>query len=126
MKKHHPEIHLFFISVNCTSLFQPTDVILQRPFKHAFCQEFNKYTMGLITKQLEEEVDVKVDFKMSTLKPKVCKWLFSTKQHLTLQCDMVSKGWKHTGLLQAFNGEFQKQIIIQNMKTPRFGSRNKH
>jgi hypothetical protein len=76
--------------------------------------------MGVIIKQLEEEVDVKVDFKISTLKPKVCGWLFTAWQYLTSQRDMVSKGWKHIGLLQAFNGEFQKQAMIQNMKTPLF------
>ena len=120
MKKHHLEIHLLFIPANCTSLFQPTDIVLQHPFKHAFHQEFNKYIMDIITKQLEEEVDVKVDFKMSTSKPKVYRWLFTAWQHLTSQHDMVSKGWKHIGLLQAFNREFQKQAMIQNMKTPLF------
>jgi hypothetical protein len=120
MKKHHPEIHLLFIPANCTSIFQPADVRLQRPFKHAFHQEFNQYTMGVISKKLEEEVAVKVDFKMSTLKPMVCGWLFTTWQHLTSQQDMVSKGWMHTGLLQAFNGDFQKEAMIQNMKTPLF------
>jgi hypothetical protein len=53
MKRTHPKIHLLFIPANCTSIFQPTDVIFQQPFKHAFCQEFNKFTMEVITKQLE-------------------------------------------------------------------------
>jgi hypothetical protein len=29
MNKTHPKIHLLFIPSNCTSIFQPTDVILQ-------------------------------------------------------------------------------------------------
>jgi hypothetical protein len=36
MKSKNPQIHLLFIPANCTLVFQPADVILQRPFKHAF------------------------------------------------------------------------------------------
>jgi hypothetical protein len=94
MKNKHPKIDLFFIPANCTSVFQPIDVIFQRPFKHAFRLEINKCTMDAFTKQLEDGVDLKVDMKMSTLKTKICGWL-----HLTCKEDMVKKGWGHTGLL---------------------------
>jgi hypothetical protein len=36
MKSKHPQLHLLFNLENCTSVFQPADVIFQRPFKHAF------------------------------------------------------------------------------------------
>jgi hypothetical protein len=49
IKRNHPEIHLLFIPANCTSILQHIDVILQRPFKHAFYQEFHNFTMGVIT-----------------------------------------------------------------------------
>ena len=49
MKNNHPRIHLLFIPANCTYIFQPTDVIPQRPFKHAFRVEFNKFTMEVIS-----------------------------------------------------------------------------
>jgi hypothetical protein len=35
---------------------------------------------------------------------------------------MVEKGWKHTGLLKAFEPEFQKQAMVDNIKTPLFKS----
>jgi hypothetical protein len=122
MKRNHPKIHLFFIPANCTSIFQPADVILQRSFKHAFRQEFHKFTMDIITGQLQGAGDVKVDTKMSILKPRICGWLFTARHHLTIKSDMVKKRWKHTGLLQAFETNFQKEAMIDNIKTPLFKS----
>jgi hypothetical protein len=122
MKRTSPLIHLLFVPANCTSIFQPADVILQRPFKYAFRQEFNKYTMEVIKNQLESSSDVKVDTKMSTLKPLICQWLFTAWHHITTKLDMVEKGWKHTGLLKAFEPEFKKQAMMDNIKTPLFKS----
>jgi hypothetical protein len=120
MKSKHPQIHLHFIPANCTSIFQLADVILQRPFKHAFQLEFIKYIMDVFTKQLEDGVDLKMDMKMSTLKPKICGWLHKAWEHLTCKEDMVKKGWGHTGLLQAFQEDFQKQAMMENIKDPLF------
>ena len=68
VKENHPQILLIFVPANCTSVFQPADVILQRPFKHAFRQEFDTYTSDDIDKQLEDKaaMDVNIDIKMST------------------------------------------------------------
>ena len=35
---------------------------------------------------------------------------------------MISKGWAQTSLLRAFNNEFQKQTMLDNMVTPLFNS----
>ena len=53
MNNHQFKIHILYIPSNCTSIHQPADVILQRPFKHAFRQTFNKYTIDAITNQLK-------------------------------------------------------------------------
>jgi hypothetical protein len=120
IKKNYPQIHLLFIPANCTSIHQPADVILQRPFKHAFRQEFDKFTMAVITTQLETSGEVKIDTKMSILKPKICGWLFTAWYLLTSKQDMVKKGWNQTGLLRAFEPDFQKQAMIENISTPLF------
>ena len=44
LKDFHPEILLIFVPANCTSVFQPADVILERPFKHSFRQQFDMHT----------------------------------------------------------------------------------
>ena len=80
IKEKHPNILLIFVPANCIFIYQPADVILQRPFKHGFRKEFDIYTTTMIDKQLEikEAKDVKLDFRMSTLKPLFCSWLFET------------------------------------------------
>jgi hypothetical protein len=57
---------------------------------------------------------------MFILKPKVCGWLFTSWHHLTTKTEMVKKGWTHTGLLRAFEPEFQKQAMIEDIKIPLF------
>ena len=120
MKIHHPEIHVLYISANCRSVFQPADVVIQRPFKHAFRQEFNQFTMDTITKQLNGGTDVHIDFKMSKLKPHICHWLYKAWIHVSSKINMISKGWEQAGLLRAFDSEFQKQAMMDNMVKPLF------
>ena len=115
MKDNYPQIHVLYILENCTSIYQPADVILQRPFKHVFHQEFKKYTMSMITSQIETNSNIKVDFKMSTLKLLLCAWLSVCNKQ-----KMVKVGWSKCGLLRSFDPEFQKNTIIQNMKLPLF------
>ena len=48
VNKNHLQILLVFVSANCTNVFQPTNVILQRSFKHAFREEFDDMGVTLI------------------------------------------------------------------------------
>ena len=123
MKIHHPEIHVLYIPTNCTSVFQPVDVVVQRPFKHAFRQEFNQFTMDTITKQLNGGTNVHIDFKMSKLKPHICHWLYKAWIHVSSKINMISKGWEQAGLLRAFDNEFQKQAMMDNMVKPLFNNK---
>lgn len=68
MKENHKEILIIFIRANCTIVFQPTDVIIQKPFKHGFRQVIDSFTSDDIMKQLKHTTDIKVDAKMTTLK----------------------------------------------------------
>ena len=122
MKTHHPEILVLYIPANCTSIYQPADVVIQRPFKHAFRQEFNKFTMDTISSQLKGGEDVQMDFKMSKLKPHLCHWLYKAWINVSSKTDMISKGWTQIGLLRAFDNDFQKQAMLDNMVRPLFNS----
>jgi hypothetical protein len=72
IKDFHPEILLIFVPTNCTSVFQPTDVIL-----HSFMQQFDLHTSQDIEKQLAERdlEEVNLNTKMTVLKPFLCPWL---------------------------------------------------
>ena len=121
MKEKHPNILLIFVPANCTSIYQPADVILQRPFKHGFRKAFDIYTIAMIDKQLEEKEakDVKLDFRMSSLKPLLCSWLFEAWHHVNKPA-MIRRGWAQCGLQQVFNSTFQCTAMEEHMKTPLF------
>ena len=103
MKDNHQEILIIFVPANCTSVFQPADVILQKPFKHGFRQIFDSFTSDDIINQLQHTAakNIKVDTKMSTLKPQLCVWLLKAWQHIQ-RPDMIQVGWSHCGLQQVF------------------------
>ena len=121
MKENHQEILIIFMPANCTSIFQPVDVILQKPFKHGFRQEFDSFTSEDIMKQLQftSAKDIKVDTKMTALKPQLCAWLLKAWQHIQ-RSDMIQVGWSHCGLQQVFEPKFQSMAMDVNMKTTLF------
>ena len=121
VKEKYPQILLIFVPANCTSILQPTDVMIQRPFKHSFRQQFDNYTSQDIGQQLEEKdlKDVKFDTKITVLKPLLCSWLYHVWQHV-IQQSMIKKGWAMCGLDKAFCSTFQTTTMNENMKTPLF------
>jgi hypothetical protein len=74
VKEKHPNFLLISVPANYTNLLQPADFILQRPFKHTFRQQYDIYTSESIDIQFATKVakDVRVDTKMSILKPLLC------------------------------------------------------
>jgi hypothetical protein len=109
------------VPFNCISMLQPADAILQRPFEHAFREQYEKYTSKDIDSQLATKAakDVRVDTKMSILKPLLCGWLLQSWKHIN-KLDMIKIGWSQCGLLQAFQQPFQVSAMDKNMKTPLF------
>jgi hypothetical protein len=119
--KTHSKILMRFVLANCIAVFQPIDVILQRPFKHGFRQQFDLWTMEEMDKQLQTKVveDIELDFRMSTIKPHLCAWLLKAWQHVDKE-NLIQRGWEQCGIRQAFEASFQSLAKQQNMKTPLF------
>ena len=92
MKNNHPRIHLFFIFINCTFVFQPINVVLQRSFKHAIRVKFNKFTMDVISNHIDKTEDLKIVLKMSTLRPRICGCFFIACYNYTTRHEMIKKG----------------------------------
>jgi hypothetical protein len=59
LKDFHPFIKIIFVLAKCINVFQPTDDILQRPFKHAFKNQFDDWGMVQITQQLDNTTQLK-------------------------------------------------------------------
>jgi len=43
LKENYPLVHYLYVAANCTSKLQPAHVVLQRPFKHGFRKQFEKW-----------------------------------------------------------------------------------
>jgi hypothetical protein len=84
------------------------------------------YTINIIFSQIEAKEEVKVHFKISMLMPKLCSWLYSTWKCLINKPEIIVKGWNKTLLLCSFDLNFQKQVMVDNMKSPLFKSFEKN
>lgn len=47
---------ILFVPANCTGLFQPCDIVLQRVFKHVIRQEASNFFVKEVQKQLEHDI----------------------------------------------------------------------
>ena len=96
-------------------------MILQRPFKHGFRQQFDNYTSKNIGKQIDEKElqDVELSTKISVLKPSLCSWLYQGWQHIN-KTYMIKRGWSMCGLDRAFESSFQTSAMEEHMKSSLF------
>lgn len=102
-------------------MLQPADVILQRPFKHAFRNQYDKWSINQISQQLDsgEEENITLDSKLSVLKPLLCSWLYEA--WLTIHKKrMVQIGWEQCDIAKAFENDFQEAALCANLSTPLF------
>jgi hypothetical protein len=102
IKKKHPNILVVFVPTNCTSELQLVDVIIQRPLKHGFKVNFNKWTTCVIKQQIYNGKEPFIDLKMNNLKPQICGWLHSTWTQVQGMDGMIVKGWEKTGITKNF------------------------
>ncbi len=113
----NPNIFVVFVPTNCTIVFQPIDVILQCPLKHAFKMEFNIWTIGVLKQQIESGKDPNVDFKMNNLKPRIYEQLHNAWKKLRSKQIMILKGWETIRLTRVWNNEFQLATMDANKIT---------
>lgn len=120
IKSKHPNILVIFVPANCTSKLQPADVILQRPFKHAFKLEFHNWTAAEVKAQIESKGDLEVNLSMSNLKPRIPAWLFYAWSQVKEMVPMIEKGWQKCGFDRCFLPSFQVKAMEVNAETPLF------
>jgi hypothetical protein len=68
--------------------------------------------MSIITNEIETNSNIKVDFKISTLKPLPCSCLFTSWLSICNKQEMVKVGWSKCGQLRSFDPEIQKDVMI--------------
>ncbi|MCG8624657.1 MAG: hypothetical protein MJE68_22010, partial [Proteobacteria bacterium] len=72
---------IFRVTVpNCTDLFQPLDLSVNKPFKDKLRRGFSEWYTQEVTKQLEDGKrpdEIHIDTRMSVVKELSCKWIMS-------------------------------------------------
>ena len=81
MKENHPNIILDFILGGCTSIAQPCDVGIQRPFKHSMKKSYHKDIVAEVLEQLKAGEDVvTIDTRLPLLRDHSTHWLWNVYQ----------------------------------------------
>jgi hypothetical protein len=82
MKTHHPNIILDFVPGGTTGVWQACDVGVQRIFKHSLKRSYHEDVVAAVLKQLDDEVDIKIDKKLGVLRDQSVLWLWKAYQTL--------------------------------------------
>jgi hypothetical protein len=119
-KSNPTNLLLVYIPPNCTSQLQVADVALNYSFKCGIRNRFEDWATKQLMDQLEDEKTVPaVDTKLSTLKPLLVQWAFSSWFNLLNRPDLIKKGWKHciSSILDPFDAKVRAdaaQKVLEN------------
>jgi hypothetical protein len=112
LKSTYTLYHPVFIPAGCTGKAQPADVVLQRPLKSDFNNEYtawmNSELMALI-KSGANPSQLKVDTGLARMKPLLVKWMYHSWSQLATRTVMIERGWAKCGLADVFDVTVQQQ-----------------
>jgi hypothetical protein len=112
----YPVFHPVFIPAGCTGKAQPADVVLQRPMKAVFMNEYTEWMTGEMRALLEAGAnahEVRVDVKMARMKPLLVKWMMTSWKQLRARDAMIRKGWSTAGLGDVMDADVQREAMRQ-------------
>lgn len=77
MKEAHPNIIVIFVPGNCTGIFQPLDVGIQRVLKQSLKRSSHRDLVREVSEQLDKmsSAEVKLDVTVGTLRDRSLGWL---------------------------------------------------
>jgi hypothetical protein len=110
----YPLFHPVFIPAGCTGKAQPADVILQRPMKAVFMNEYTAWMTAEMRALLDAGATadtLRVDVGMVRMKPLLVKWLMTSWRQLRGRDAMIRKGWTTAGLGDVMNAEIQREAM---------------
>ncbi len=80
-----------FVLANYTNELQLVNVIIQRPLKHAFKINYNKWITNVIKHQIYKGNEPHIDLKMSNFKLEICGWLHAPWRQVQGMGKMIIK-----------------------------------
>ena len=100
-----------FIPGGCTSLIQPLDVVVNKPFKAAI-----NY---LATQHMQEKLDDYVDGRISANKQRVLftKWVGQAWEEVSSSKEMIKPSFVKIGIAVAIDGNQDDQMNIEGWKS---------
>lgn len=91
MKQTHPTIILDFVPGGCTSVFQPCDVGIQRPFKLSMKRSYHEDVVTEVLDQMNSgEDDVNFDVRVGILRNRSVRWIWNAYKTVKNE-DLVKK-----------------------------------
>ena len=93
---------------NCTDLLQPLDLSVNKPLKDPLRRSFKPWYSEHVSKLLEErkvpeDIDVKVDTRLSIMKPLSARWITSAYDYLRSDSGIVHGGFIEAGIVEALD-----------------------
>ena len=96
-------IKVVYIPAGCTGELQLLDISVNQVYKVELKRQFTHWYAGEIEKGLREgkEVeDVKVDFRLSAIKPIHAKWLMDVHAIMNEKSDLILDGFRKSGIFE--------------------------
>ena len=99
-------IHYVLVPNNMTQLFQPLDLTVNKHCKSYLKRLFSEWYAQQIENQLslgKKVEEIKIEFRLTTLKPLHAKWLVEYYNEITSENDssVIINGWKAAGIYDA-------------------------
>ena len=81
---------------NCTDLFQPLDLSVNKPFKdklrRGFCDWYSQEVAKHLTNGCQAD-KIQIDTRMSIVKELSCRWIMSAYDHIRSSSEIVKNGF---------------------------------
>ena len=87
------------ILANYTDRLQPMDLSINKAVKDFKRNRFMEWYSEEVRERLESnETHAAIDFKLSTMKPLVTKWLIELVDYLSTNSSLITNGFKAAGI----------------------------
>ena len=102
---------------NHTNLFQPLDISVNKSAKCFITEKYQDWYAEQVVEQLNKGVaahDVKVDVRLSTVKPLHANWIIAMYKHMRNSKDLIINGFKKAHIMEAFVRSSSLSILCEN------------
>ena len=91
-------IHVI-VPANTTDKLQPLDLSVNKPAKDFMKTKFQGWYGEVIRKQLEDQVEVEVDMRLSVMKPLVGNWIIDMYHYFQSKPNIIINGFHAAGIV---------------------------